>query len=157
MTIEDQVFLEITIWKENRGGGIPGMQSVANVIINRANKRGTSIFDECVSRLQFSSMTSPGDPGLVIWPSKLASKNIGATDLAAWIQAKQLALNAANGVLVDITGGADDYYAPAAMAIDETVPYTLPDGTKTVFPKDWNQSAVRFTVEIADQLFFVSV
>jgi hypothetical protein len=39
MTIADQFVLALTCWRENRGGGIPGMQSVANVIMNRAAKR----------------------------------------------------------------------------------------------------------------------
>jgi hypothetical protein len=102
-------------------------------------------------------MTAPGDPGLVVWPGPTANKFWTSVDEQAWQNAKDVASSAAGGSLTDITGGATDYYAPASMEPDETVSYTLPNGKVTVFPKKWNQSAVKFTVEIANQLFFVDV
>ncbi len=102
MTIADQILIAITIWRENRGGGYAGMQSVANVILNRASHRGTSAYEECVRPWQFSSMTAKGDPQLILWPSPSDT---------AWQTAQGIAQAAADGTLPDITGGATSYYA----------------------------------------------
>ena len=107
MTVEDQAFLAITSWKENREAGVPGLQSIINVIMNRAKMRNTSPFTECVRPLQFSSLTAHGDPELTVWPTEGH-----AADWEAWQQALALAAQAASGVLGDITDGADLYYAP---------------------------------------------
>jgi len=101
MTIQDQVIGALTAWRENRGGGTPGMQSVINVLVNRAAKRGTSVYAEAVRRWQFSSMTAPGDPNLDLFP---------ADNDPQWQQALILAVEAATS-LQDITGGATSYYA----------------------------------------------
>jgi Cell Wall Hydrolase len=139
MTDLDRVFLAIVMWKENRGGGTPGMTSVANVIQNRAAKRGTTVYSECVRPLQFSSITAKGDPELTLWPA--------ATD-PAFVEALALA----EGELTDITGSATLYYAPKAISTTKRI--TLLDGRSVPFPGTWNPAAVEFTVEIADQLFF---
>ena len=143
MSVADQFLLALTAWRENRGGGIAGMQSVINVICNRARRHGTTPYAECVRRLQFSSITAVGDPELILWP---------AQDDAQFAQAQQLVNEAASGVLQDITGGAVDYYAPHAIESDKTI--TLPDGRTVPFPAHWNQAAVTFTTEVANQLFF---
>ena len=144
MTLQDQTTLVLTAWRENRGGGAPGMQSVINVICNRAVRDGTTVAAECLKRLQFSSMTAPGDPELHLGPDPLI-----ASDWASWEQAVALV---AMDPLADITGGATDYYAPRGLT--STQPYTLPDGTATVAPKDWDMDTLTFTVEVAGQLFF---
>src|SRR5512146_2919894 len=119
MNVSDQFLIALTAWRENRGGGYPGMQSVANVIVNRARTRGSSAYQECVRPWQFSSITAKGDPQLVLWPSPNDS---------SWATAQSIALAAANGSLEDITGGATGYYAltmatpPSwAAAMTETV------------------------------------
>lgn len=119
MTPTDQFMLALTIWRENRGGGFPGMQSVANVIVNRAKARGTSPYQECTRAWQFSSITAKGDPQLGLWPS------LGDP---SWQLAEGIAQAAANGSLDDITEGATSYYAltmttpPSwAAAMTETV------------------------------------
>jgi hypothetical protein len=142
----DTTFLAVTAWKENRGGLTPGMQSVINVICNRATARGTSPYQECVRPKQFSSLTEENDPELILWPS--------VTD-PQWEEAQSLAQLAALGTLEDITSGATLYYAPAGQKW--TARFTLPGGTVVPFPDDWNESAVHFTVEIASQLFFREV
>ena len=144
MTLQDQVTLILTAWRENRAGGVPGMQSVINVICNRASRDGTAISTECLKRLQFSSMTAPGNPELRLGPDPL--------DLADWVSWEQAVALAAMDPLVDITGGATDYYAPRGLT--STQPYTLPDGTATVAPRGWNMAMLEFTVEVAGQLFF---
>ena len=127
MTIQDQVIGALTAWKENRHGGIPGMQSVLNVLINRAAHRSTDVYTEAVRKWQFSSMTAPGDPNLILYP---------ADSDPQWAEALALAEQAASGLLDDITGGATSYYALSM----QTPPY-------------WAASMVP-TVQIAGQAFF---
>jgi spore germination cell wall hydrolase CwlJ-like protein len=102
MTIQDQVILALTAWRENRGGGTQGMQSVMNVILNRSIKRGTDAYTESVRPQQFSSLTAKGDPELTLYP---------ADNDHQWQEALALASQAAAGTLEDITGGAISYYA----------------------------------------------
>jgi hypothetical protein len=107
VTIADEVFMAITAWKENRGGGRAGMQSVMNVVLNRAAKRGTSPYEECVRPWQFSSLTAKGDPELILWPA------VGDPQFA---MALEMASEAALGRLPDITGDATSYYAVSIPA-----------------------------------------
>ena len=102
MTVADQFLLALTAWRENRGGGYEGMQSVANVVLNRARKRGDSPYEECIRPWQFSSITAKGDPELVLWPT---------LNDPEWKIAQTIAQDAADGKLDDITGGATFYYA----------------------------------------------
>jgi N-acetylmuramoyl-L-alanine amidase len=117
----------LTAWRENRSGGEDGMQSVLNVLVNRATTRGTSIYSEAVRPWQFSSMTAHGDPQLMLWPS---------SGDPSWIVAQSLAEEAVEGILEDITGGATSYYA---ASMDE--------------PPAWAAEMTK-TVTIAGQLFF---
>ncbi len=143
MRIEDQFLLALTMWRENRGGGQAGMQSVGNVILNRAAQRKTSAYAECTRPLQFSSITAKGDPELVLWPSE---------NDAQWATALDMAARAAAGALEDITGGADLYYAPRGIVSQRT--FKLPNGTSIPFPADWNENAVEYSCTIAGQVFF---
>jgi hypothetical protein len=142
MTIQDQVVLSLTAWKENRGGLIPGMQSVMNVILNRVTKRATDAYTECLRPKQFTSMTVAG-PEAILWPSDNDPQ---------WQAALQMAQRASTGTLPDLTGGATLYYAPAA--IQTTVTITLPNGFAIPFPEGWNKAAVKYTATIANQVFF---
>lgn len=143
MRIEDQVMLALTMWRENRGGGAAGMQSVGNVILNRAAKHGTTVWAVCTARLQFSSLTAPGDPELGLWP---------ADGDAQWGEALEIAAQAAHFGIQDLTGGATLYYNPRGIHTDKT--FTLPDGTIVAFPKPWNPLAVKYLGEVAGHLFF---
>ena len=127
MTIQDQVVGALTAWRENRGGGVAGMTSVINVLVNRATHRGTDVYTEAVRRLQFSSMTAAGDPNLILFP---------ADNDQQWQEALALASQASRGALDDITGGATSYYALSMP----TPPYWAASMTKTV--------------EIENQVFF---
>lgn len=135
--------LALTMWRENRGGGASGMQSVGNVILNRAARHGISVWTVCTARLQFSSVTAPGDPELTLWPPD--------TD-PTWATALELAARGAAGALEDLTGGAVLYYNPRSIRSDKT--YTLPDGTIVAFPHPWNPAVVQYLGEIAGHLFF---
>ena len=139
----DIVTLALTIWRENRGGGSEGMGSVANVIQNRAKRRSLSVYEICVQRLQFSSMTAKGDPELILWPER---------EDASWNVALQIANAAAAGNLEDATGGAVLYYAPRGISSHTT--YKLPTGVTVPFPDDWNPKVVTYTATIQNQIFF---
>ena len=129
MTIQDEILIAITVYRENRGGGYQGMQSVANVIQNRATLHGASPYTVCTIHAQFSSSSMPG-PESYLWPKE--------TD-PQWQTALSIAADAASGTLADITGGAVSYYAPAGMT-----------GGKAPY---WAASMQK-TVEIANQIFF---
>lgn len=146
MTISDEFVMALTMWRENRGGGLAGMQSVGNVVMNRAAARGTSPYQECVRPLQFSSLTAKGISELTLWPA--------LTD-TTWQMALNLAAMAAAGTLTDITGGAEDYYAPAAISTSAT--FQLPDGSVVPFPDQWNAQTVEYTATIAGQIFFKDI
>jgi spore germination cell wall hydrolase CwlJ-like protein len=128
MTIQDQFMLALTIWRENRGGGQEGMQSVANVILNRAHKNNSTPYEVCTKYRQFSSITQPLDPQLGKYP---------LSDDPEWETALHLAFLANNGSLGDITNGAINYYAPAGVSE----------------PPYWAASMTR-TVTIQGQIFF---
>jgi hypothetical protein len=145
----DDIFLgKLCAWRENRGGRTPGMQSVLNVLENRAARDGTNIYAEATKRLQFSSLTAAGDAELILWAPE--------TD-PQWIEVGALAAQLAAGSLPDITGGAVDYYAPGSIVTEQGRTFTLPDGTVIPFPDDWNAGAVAYTVTIANQVFFKGV
>lgn len=102
MTSTDLVMVALTCWRENRGGGEPGMHAVGNVIMNRARQRTETPYEVCVAPWQFSSITAKGDPQLGLWPK--------ITDLE-WETAQEIAAKAMLGTLDDITDGATSYYA----------------------------------------------
>ena len=143
MTHADFALTALALWREARGEGVDGMTAVACVIRNRAAKPGTTPFAEVTKKLAFSSITAPGDPELTLYPSD---------NDVRWQQAQQIAADVLNGFKADTTGGSTLYYAPAA--IHPTQPYTLPDGTATVFPHSWNPAAVVFQEQVGKQLFF---
>lgn len=115
-------------WRENRSGGEAGMQSVLNVLKNRANMRGTTMAIEATKPWQFSSMTATGDPQLRVFPTPPDSD---------YILAEKMAQQAIAGSLPDLTGGATFYYALGS-------------------PKPAWASQMTATVEISGQLFFKS-
>jgi N-acetylmuramoyl-L-alanine amidase len=127
MTPQDIAIGALTAWRENRGGATPGMQSVLNVLANRATSRHSSIYAEAVRKWQFSSMTAKGDPNLILFPQDSDP---------AWAQALNLASQAAAGTLEDITQGATSYYAQSMAT-----------------PPGWAASMTQ-TVVIAGQIFF---
>ncbi len=143
MRTQDKVILALTVWRENRGGGRIGMQSVANVILNRAAKHQTTPYTECIRPLQFSSMTAKGDPELMLWPADAD---------AQWGVALDLAERAAAGALEDLTGGALLYYAPHSIKTSKQI--TWLDGEQIPFPETWNASAVKPLCSIGGHVFF---
>lgn len=145
MTTQDQVFAAVVAWKEDRGGGTTGMQAVINVLQNRSTRDNTSIYSECTARLQFSSLTSLGDPELTLWAKDADPQ---------WAQALVLATEMAAGTLPDITGGSTLYFNPAGIGKTDKV-FILPDGTSIPFPQTWNPSIVVYKARIGGHYFFV--
>lgn len=104
MNLIDIAMLSFVVWKEASGEGVAGMSGVAHVIWNRAQKYKTSVYEQCVAKNQFSSVSVLGDPGTVRWPHE--------TD-PSWTIAQQIAQNFANsGQVNDPTKGALYYENP---------------------------------------------
>lgn len=123
-----------TGWAENRSGGIEGMQSVINAILNRAAHPcwwGRDVISVCLKPWQFSSWNE-NDPNR----AKLLA--ITADD-PQFSEALKIAARAVLGTLPDLTDGSDSYYA-ASM---ETEP-------------EWAAKSI-FTVELAGQRFYRTV
>lgn len=95
-----------TLWGEARGEGQLGMQAVACVILNRANKPrwwGHDIGSCCLKPYQFSCWLAD-DPNL-------PKMHAVTTADPAFVQAVSIARLASKGALSDVTHGADSYYA----------------------------------------------
>lgn len=102
-----------TMWGEARGQGARGMQAVANVVMNRlkaaqgsaakARQFGATVSEICKKPWQFSAWNA-NDPNL----EKLLAVTTANADFRV---ALDLARQAVEGRLPDITGGADHYHA----------------------------------------------
>jgi len=124
-----------TAWGENRGGGSEGMQSVINVVQNRAAKGGwwgSTMLAVCLFPNQFDCWIADNNPT----SDYHATLNVTIAD-PDFAVALNLASRAVMGTLPDITGGATMYYAKSMAA-----------------PPYWAATAT-FTREIAGQLFYV--
>lgn len=141
---QDRAITALTIWRENRGGGKPGMQSVCNAIGNRTRRRRSSFFAECTRAWQFTSMTVESDPEYNLLPQDSDS---------LWSLAMNLADLAVSGVLPDLTNGSTVYYNP--NGIDSTHTIELPSIGFVKFPSTWNPAVLVFKGSIAKHLFFV--
>jgi hypothetical protein len=148
MTIQDQVLTALTAWRENRQSGVPGLQSIVNVIMNRAAKTGDSPYAVCTTHDQFTSINPPST--LTVAQTETGTWPVEADP--QWQQALSLASQAAAGTLADITHGSTLYYAP--YAIQSTATIILPSGQTVPFPKGWNADMVEYCVSVGGQLFF---
>lgn len=128
MNSQDITLAALTMWRENRGGGTVGMQSVGNVIANRATMTGHDVYTVCTTHEQFSAISMPG-PEDTIWAIDADPQ---------WQIALGLAQQMAVGTLADITDGAVNYYAVTIK-----------------MPPYWAESMAK-TVTIAGQIFFKS-
>jgi len=129
-----------TVWGENRGGGYIGMQSVANVIMNRAKRGGwwgATPMAVCLHPWQFSTW----NPMIVHQtPDSNYLATVSVTDENILFEyALQIAQLAIAGALPDLTEGADSYYA---LSLDAA--------------PAWAKNAVH-TMDIAGQSFYKTV
>lgn len=95
-----------TIWGEARGEGYAGMQAVANVIMNRVKRGGwygLTVSEVCKKPYQFSCWN-------VTDPNYQKIKTV-TTANNQFLQAVEIATQAVNGTLPDITSGATEYHA----------------------------------------------
>lgn len=141
ITDKDRVLIALTSWRENRSGGIPGMQSIQNVIRNRAVKFNVSWYTVCTMKWQFSSITTPGDSQLVLWPDESDSMFRIAESMAVADE------------LEDLTKNATLYYN--SKNIQTNAVFTLPDGVNIPFPAKWNKDKVTYTTFVEDHHFFI--
>lgn len=131
MTPADLFMTALCIWREARGEGKFAMTAVACVIRNRVAKRNSSPYVEVIRPLAFSSISSPGDPQLKLWPK--------LTDLS-WLTAQKVAAEVLTTSASDPTKGATLYF-------DDSIS----------FPKSWNPAAVQATVKLGRLNFFREV
>jgi N-acetylmuramoyl-L-alanine amidase len=100
-----------TLWGEARGEGVPGMQAVANVVMNRvavaAEKGGywwgNGVVGVCQKPYQFSCWNK-NDPNFA------KVQGVDVSDLT-FTTAMRMGARAVAGVLTDITHGATHYHA----------------------------------------------
>jgi hypothetical protein len=119
---------------EARSGGKDGMQSVLNVVMNRAKHGGwwgDTPVAVCLKLYQFSSWNE----GSTQIPLVRAALTNGDASYAVALRLADLALKS---ILPDLTYGADSYYDTC------------------ISPPTWTLKAI-FTVEIAGQRFFRTV
>lgn len=103
MTADDwnKSLLALLIWREAEGEPIEGKIAVGWVVRNRAFHTNPPDWSGVMTKkLQFSSLTAPGDACLVKWPTAISY---------AWIDAMTAAEGVYTGALADPTGGATHY------------------------------------------------
>lgn len=118
--------LALTAYLENRGGGIVGMQSVINVIQNRAlypltggyadpdiyDATGSMYFAVCLMQAQFSSYNlGNSQRGIALSLDTPAAFNAELQVNLSLRNAWNLCQKLQAGTLPDITGGANHYFA----------------------------------------------
>lgn len=133
MTAQDIAFGALCAWREDRGGGTTGMHAVINTLINRATRRGTSVYAEATRKAQYDALVTTGDPNLTLYADE---QSPSSADTIAWEAALDLMQRAAAGTLQDITDGATNYYASSM----KTPPYWV--------------ASMTFTVELGGQRFY---
>lgn len=110
-----------TIYGESRGEGVPGMQAVANVIMNRVNAGswyGRTVGEVVLKPYAFSCWNK-NDPNYSLITT--VDENNSGFRLA-----KSIATDAYNGKLADLTNGATHYHAAGST------PYWADSMIKTV-------------------------
>jgi spore germination cell wall hydrolase CwlJ-like protein len=106
-----QAFLALVLWREARGETPDVRAAIAYVVLTRSNKPswwGRSVLGVIFKRLQFSSLTAPGDPQLVTWPSPPPDGN--SADWQAWTDCLTTSAAVLAGSIPNPTPGADSYY-----------------------------------------------
>lgn len=131
----DQEIIAKTAWGEARGLGSQGMQATLNTLQNRLSSGitwwGDTLRTVALHPFQYScwNVNDPNQPKLL---------QVTESD-PQYASAMQLAASALSGSLVDVTGGADSYYAGS-----------LPK------PPKWS-AGLTPTIQIGDQLYFRTV
>ena len=124
-------------WRECRGGGTAGMQSVINVLQNRARKNNTSLYIEATKYEQFTSIAPPAGMTAQYSEADLWPEPTNSVDWLDYGIAEFMVNKAIQGTLNDLTEGATMYYAASMKE-----------------PPKWDFTKLQATVEIANQKFF---
>lgn len=115
-----QFLLALCLWREARGEVLASKQAVASSIRNRTLRPswwGNDIASVVTKRLQYSSMTAPGDPNLVQYPVE---------NDTAWLACVEIAGDALDGTLPDTASGATSYFD---KSLDAHPPAWATDGS----------------------------
>ena len=117
-TFTDRELVAATIVLEAGGEGLTGMKAVANVIANRAARKGVKAVNVVTRPWQFSALNSKRY-GFLVEKAK---------ESPVWEIACELAALVESGGLDDITGGADHYHSASvtpkwASAMAHTATY----------------------------------
>ena len=120
----EQWLAAVCIWREARGESIASKTAIWHVIQNRAadpeHRWPRSISAVVAQHAQFSSMTAPGDPNLIQWPTSSPS-----ADWNAFLDCQSVVQSPLNA---DPTEGSNMYHSePAGQE-----PYWVKDATPTV-------------------------
>lgn len=114
----DLAIFALTVWRESRGEGTPGMKAVACSIRNRVLRPtwwGSTYYEVTTRRLQYSAMTLKNDPQLTTWPTRADPQ----FNQALWICSEVM-----DGRMESPVTGADSYYddsiRPPAWATPDT-------------------------------------
>lgn len=112
----DVVFLALAIWREASGEPHAVRVAVACSILNRVDRPswwGGTITEVLFKKWQYSSLTAPGDPNLVRWPS--------AGDLT-WRESLQIARDVIEGLVTSPVPCADSYFDVSIAAPEWATP-----------------------------------
>lgn len=107
----DVVFMALTIYREGRGESLEAQIAIGFSIMNRVSKPswwGSDVQSVLFKKWQYSSLTSPNDPQLVIWPAKSSE--------ASWISCLTAADIAYNKTGANPVPGADSYFDDSIKA-----------------------------------------
>lgn len=109
----DVTLLRILLWREARGEVIQHpdeLIAIGYTVIDRVKKPswwGHDVLSVISKKWQYSSLTAPGDPNLVSWPT---------SDDVTWAKCGDIAYSVYTGAVPNPTQGADSYYAVTIAA-----------------------------------------
>lgn len=100
----DRVLLGMVVWREARGESDECRAAVAHSVLNRVSRPtwwGRTVLTVVARKWQYSSMTAPGDPQLILWP---------IDGDASWWECLQIACDVLDGEIPNTAPGADSYF-----------------------------------------------
>lgn len=101
----DLAFVALMTWREARSETYLAKLAVAYTVVTRAKQPGwwgSSISTVLGRPFQYTSMTGPGDPNLILWPREAD---------ASWAECLMAANAALQGTEPDPAEGADSYFS----------------------------------------------
>ena len=108
--MSETVFLALLIWREARGEPPEAQVAVGYSVMNRVERPswwGKSLDEIIGKKWQYSSMSAPGDPQLILFPK---------FDSPTWLEAIGIARSVLYKTETNIVPGADSYYDDSISA-----------------------------------------